>query len=75
MCVLTDMGSLTFQVGLGHMTDSSMVIGQAVVPSLNLLSTSSPLKGYTIATVHMVAHVHVSDVCTLQLNIPLGVFR
>ena len=41
----TDMGSLTFQVGLGHMTDNSMVIGQAVVPSLKQLTPNSSLKG------------------------------
>ena len=41
----SDMGSLTLLVGLGHMTDSSMVIGQAVVPNIKQLTPNSPLKG------------------------------
>ena len=49
----TDMGSLTFQVGLGHMTDSSMVIGQAVVPSLKQLTPSYPLKGLVHIPTHL----------------------
>ena len=64
VCLLTDMGSLTFQVGLGHMTDSSMVIGQAIVPSLNQLSTSSPLRGYVVAIalyMYIVANVCIYD--------------
>lgn len=41
-----DMGSLVFQIGLGHMTDDSMVIGQAVITNLSGLSVTNPLKGY-----------------------------
>ena len=37
------MGSLTIQIGLGHMTDQSMVIGQAVLPNLTKLSPTSPI--------------------------------
>ena len=51
-----DMGSLTFQVGLGHMTDSSMVIGQAIVPSLKQLTPSSPLKGLVHIPTHLTKH-------------------
>ena len=40
-----DMGSLTLLVGLGHMTDPSMVIGQTVVPNIKRLTPNSPLKG------------------------------
>ena len=40
------MGSLVFQIGLGHMTDDSMVIGQAVITNLSGLSVTNPLKGY-----------------------------
>ncbi len=39
----TDMRSLYVHVGLGHMTDESMVIGQAAVPSLSKLSPTNPL--------------------------------
>ena len=39
------MGSLAFQIGLGHMTDDSMVIGQAVITNLTGLSVTNPLKG------------------------------
>lgn len=37
------MGSLTLHVGLGHMTDESMVIGQVVLPRLSDLSHTTPL--------------------------------
>ena len=49
------MGSLTFQVGLGHMTDNSMVIGQAVVSSLKQLTPRTPLKGYIVIYIYIVA--------------------
>ncbi len=39
----TDMGSLYVHVGLGHMTDESMVIGKASVPSLSKLSPTNAL--------------------------------
>lgn len=37
------MGSLLLHVGLGHMTDESMVIGRAALPSLSKLSPIHPL--------------------------------
>ena len=45
----TDMGSLLFQIGLGHMTDDSTVIGQAVVTNLAGLSATNPIKGYDMS--------------------------
>ncbi len=40
----TDMGSLSIHVGLGHMTDESMLIGRAVLPNLSKLSPTNPLS-------------------------------
>jgi len=38
------MGSLKLDVGLGHMTDDSMVIGQASLPGFTKLSPNNPLS-------------------------------
>lgn len=43
--ILTDMGTVMFEVGLGHMTDSSMVIGCAMVPDMMPLLTKGHLRG------------------------------
>lgn len=48
LCPYIDMGSLLFQIGLGHMTDDSTVIGQAVVTNLKGLSATNPIKGYVM---------------------------
>lgn len=46
VCVPTaDMGQLSLQVGLGHVTDSSTVIGQVVVPSLSGLTPTASVDG------------------------------
>ena len=39
-----DMKSLKLRVGLGHMTDDSMVIGQCTLPDLSGLSESQPYQ-------------------------------
>ena len=41
-----DLGSLTLHVGLGHMTDESLVIGQVALPRLTDLSPTTPLTLY-----------------------------
>lgn len=43
-----DMKALQLLVGLGHMTDDSMVIGRCTVPALDRLSEKQPLEGYKI---------------------------
>ncbi len=40
------MGAVAFDVGLGHMTDPSMVIGRATVPDLVPLLTDGRIAGY-----------------------------
>ena len=50
ICVLhTDMGGLTFQLGLGHMTEDSLVIGQCHVPDVAALLPASTLRGCVIS--------------------------
>ena len=39
------MGSLDIEVGLGHLSDSSMVIGQLTIPTLSHLSVGLPVEG------------------------------
>ena len=39
------MGAVGFEVGLGHMTDPSMVIGRAVVPDLGALTSRRQVSG------------------------------
>jgi len=41
--VCLDMGALQLDVGLGHMRDASMVIGQAEVDNLTELARDKPL--------------------------------
>ena len=57
-----DMGSLMFQIGLGHMTDDSMVIGQAVITNLSGLSVTNPLKGYEDISV-LYSYCHSCNIC------------
>lgn len=45
-CGVADMGAVAFEVGLGHMTDPSMVIGRAVVPDLVVLMSKRQVSGY-----------------------------
>ena len=39
------MGPLVLEVGLGHMTDPSMVIGKATIPDLTPLGAKGHIKG------------------------------
>lgn len=39
------MGAVVFEVGLGHMTDSSMLIGWASVPDMTHLVTKGCMEG------------------------------
>ncbi len=41
------MGSLSIHIGLGHMTDESMLIGRAALPTLSKLSPTNPLSIYS----------------------------
>lgn len=40
-----DMGAMVFEVGLGHMTDPSMVIGCVEVPELSSLVAKGCIEG------------------------------
>ena len=40
-----DMGPLQLQIGLGHMIEDSMVIGQSTIPELSVLAASNPVEG------------------------------
>lgn len=42
---LKDMGPLQLQIGLGRMTEDSMVIGQSTIPELSVLTPSNPVEG------------------------------
>ena len=52
MCALesffrvADMKALKLLVGLGHMTEDSMVIGQCTLPDLSGLSETQPYEKY-----------------------------
>ena len=43
---VVDMGALVCDIGLGRLTDDSMLIGQAIIPSLVKLTPKSSIKGY-----------------------------
>ena len=45
-CDGKDMKSLKLRVGLGHMTDDSMVIGLSTLPDLSTLTKSQPYEEY-----------------------------
>ena len=45
-----DMKSLKLRVGLGHMTDDSMVIGRSTLPDLSTLTKSQPYEEYICTT-------------------------
>lgn len=42
---LSDMGALVFEVGLGHMSDVSMVIGRASIPDITPLISKGQIQG------------------------------
>lgn len=44
-CCLSDMGAVVFEVGLGHMSDASMVIGWASVPDASPLVAKGQMQG------------------------------
>ena len=49
-CVCVDIGALHLEVGLGHMKDTSMVIGQVQVDNLAALTEDSALSKYVYVT-------------------------
>ena len=49
-CDGKDMKSLKLRVGLGHMTDDSMVIGRSTLPDLSTLTKSQPYEEYICTT-------------------------
>lgn len=42
---LSDMGTMIFEVGLGHMSDASMVIGTASVSDVTQLVAKGQVQG------------------------------
>lgn len=62
------MGSLSIHVGLGHMTDESMLIGRAALPNLSKLSPTNPLSVHSPI-------VNPKGLCLGKINICISIQR